>query len=214
MAAVPAVAEAPDTAELFVVANEAAGIDAPHRGAWAEFVHDSFTSGYLGIGQAWGDWDNDGWVDLFLAGGQSPSMLYRNDGDGTFSVPRQAADVALADAWTGGAVWADYDNDGWRDLYVLTHGANVLFRNEGGARFRDVTAAAGVGDAGKGATAAWGDYDGDRSGWPPQVSTDQPKAEAGLPAARLIVCSTGSNGGSKMMQRVFVTHKQHDSYGK
>ena len=69
--------------------------------------------------------------------------------------------MALADAWTGGAVWADYDNDGWRDLYVLTHGANVLFRNEAGTGFRDVTAAAGVGDTGKGATAAWGDYDGD-----------------------------------------------------
>ena len=160
-AGLPAVAQVPAGAELFVVANDAAGVDAPHRGSWPEFAHEVFTTGYLGIGQAWGDWDNDGWVDLFLAGGQSPSMLYRNDGDGTFSVPRQAADVALADAWTGGAVWADYDNDGWRDLYVLTHGANVLFRNEGGARFRDVTAAAGVGDAGKGATAAWGDYDGD-----------------------------------------------------
>ena len=161
MAAVSAVAEAPAAAELFVVVNEAAGIDAPHRSSWAEFVHESFTSGYLGIGQAWGDWDNDGWVDLFLAGGQSPSTLYRNNGDGTFGIPRQAADVTLPDAWTGGAVWADYDNDGWRDLYVLTHGANVLFRNEAGTGFRDVTADAGVGDAGKGATAAWGDYDGD-----------------------------------------------------
>jgi hypothetical protein len=147
--------------EVFVDASEMAGIDAPHRSSWAEFVHDSFASGYLGIGQAWGDYDNDGWVDLFLAGGQSASILYHNDGDGTFSIPEQAADVVLTQAWTGGAVWGDYDNDGWRDLYVLANGANVLFRNEAGAGFRDVTAAAGVGDTGKGATAAWGDYDGD-----------------------------------------------------
>ena len=76
-----------------------------------------------------------------LAGGQSSSTLYRNNGDGTFSIAEPAADVALAGTWTGGAVWADYDNDGWRDLYVLTHGANVLFRNEGGAGFRDAIGA-------------------------------------------------------------------------
>ena len=161
LAGLPAAAQAPAAAELFVVANAAAGIDAPHRSAWDEFTSAVPTSGYLGIGQAWGDYDNDGWVDLFLAGGQSPSTLYRNGGDGTFSIPEQAADVALANAWTGGAVWADYDNDGWRDLYVLAHGANVLLRNQSGAGFRDVTATAGVGDTGKGSTAAWGDYDGD-----------------------------------------------------
>ena len=102
VAATPAAAQAPSAAEIFVNANEAAGIDAPHRSSWAEFTHDVFTSGYLGIGQAWGDYDNDGWVDLFLAGGQSPSRLYRNNRDGTFSIPEQAADVALAEAWTGG----------------------------------------------------------------------------------------------------------------
>ena len=148
-AGTPAVAQEPSAAEIFVDANEAAGIDARHRSSWAEFVHDTFTSGYLGIGQAWGDYDNDGWVDLFLAGGQSASILYRNDGDGAFSIPEQAADVALADAWTGGAVWADYDNDGWLDLFLAASGygerfqastvsvgllfphANVLYRNRG-----------------------------------------------------------------------------------
>ena len=159
----PAAAHDPAGAEPFVVANEAAGIDARHRSSWDEFTAKVVSSGYLGIGQAWGDYDADGWVDLFLAGGQGPSTLYRNNGDGTFGIPATAADVALADAWTGGAVWGDYDNDGWRDLYVLTHGRNVLFRNQGGTGFRDVTARAGVGDPGKGSTAAWGDYDGD--GW-------------------------------------------------
>ena len=87
VAGMPAWAEAPVAAEIFVEANEAAGVDAPHRSSWAEFAHDVFTSGCLGIGQAWSDYDNDGRVDLFLAGGQSPSTLHRNDGDGTFRIP-------------------------------------------------------------------------------------------------------------------------------
>ena len=67
LAGLPAAAQAPAAAELFVVANAAAGIDAPHRSAWDEFTSHVPTSGYLGIGQAWGDYDNDGWLDLFLA---------------------------------------------------------------------------------------------------------------------------------------------------
>ena len=157
LACTPAGSEPAPGAEIFVDASAAAGIDAPHGGDW-EF---DGKGGYLGIGQAWGDYDNDGRVDLFLAGGRLPSILYRNNGDGTFAISEHTTDVALAEAWTGGAVWADYDNDGWRDLYVLTHDANVLFRNEAGAGFRDVTAAAGVGATGNGSTAAWGDYDGD-----------------------------------------------------
>jgi hypothetical protein len=117
--------------------------------------------GYLGIGQAWGDYDNDGFVDLFLTGGLVASKLYRNNGDGTFSLSEHAADVALPDTWTGGAVWADYDNDGFKDLYVLANGPNVLFRNEAGQGFRDITEAAGVGDTRRSSTAAWADYDGD-----------------------------------------------------
>ncbi|HFQ92638.1 MAG TPA: CRTAC1 family protein, partial [Anaerolineae bacterium] len=60
-----------------------------------------------------------------------------------------------------GATFADYDNDGRPDLYVLNWGANTLFHNEGENGFRDVTREAGVGDSSNGKTAAWGDYDGD-----------------------------------------------------
>ena len=144
----------------FVDVSAEAGISAAHRGDWQLF-DDDFATGYLGIGQAWGDYDRDGWLDLYVTGNREPSVLYRNRGDGTFAVSALAPQVALADVDTGGAVFADYDNDGWLDLYVLNHGANTLFHNDAGAGFRDVTAAAGVGDAGKGTTAAWGDYDGD-----------------------------------------------------
>ncbi|MEZ4616755.1 MAG: FG-GAP-like repeat-containing protein [Caldilineaceae bacterium] len=87
-------------------------------------------------------------------------MLYHNAGDGTFDVSPFADSVSLPESRSGGAVWADYNNDGWKDLYVLNQGANTLFRNDG-TGFTDVTATAGVGDSGKGSSATWGDYDGD-----------------------------------------------------
>ncbi len=157
----PALAQPSTAPELFIDVSQQAGIDTPHGGIWNAFIGDFFTRGYLATGQAWGDYDNDGWVDLYLTGGASPSTLYRNNHDGTFSVSEYSADVALIDTWTGGAVWADYDNDGFKDLYVLAHGANVLLHNETGQGFRDVTTLAGVGDTGKGTTATWGDYDAD-----------------------------------------------------
>jgi hypothetical protein len=146
--------------DVFVDVSAQAGITAKHRGVWDMF-EENFSSGYLGIGQAWGDYDNDGWVDLYVTGNMEPSVLYHNNGDGTFSVAGLSAQVSLPDRLTGGAVWADYDNDGWRDLYVLAHGPNVLFHNDSGRGFSDVTGQAGVGDSGKGSSAAWGDYDED-----------------------------------------------------
>ena len=151
----------PGAADPFIDVTQQAGIDTPHSALWAEVIGDFFTRGYLSTGQAWGDYDNDGWVDLYLSGGLDPGTLYRNNRDGTFSISEHSSDVALPDTWSGGAVWADYDNDGWKDLYVLAHGANVLLHNEAGRGFRDVTASAGVGDTRKGTTATWGDYDAD-----------------------------------------------------
>ena len=137
-----------------------AGIDAAHQGEWSLFEKD-FHSGYLGIGQAWGDYDNDGWLDLYVTGNMEPDVLYHNNRDGTFSESEFSAQVSQPLALSGGAVWADYDNDGWQDLYVVNYGTNALFKNESGAGFRDVTLNAGIGDSGKGTTATWGDYDGD-----------------------------------------------------
>jgi hypothetical protein len=112
------------------------------------------------IGAAWGDYDNDGWVDLYVTDTAGPNTLFRNNGDGTFSRVEMPA-IALPDAYSGGAVFADYDNDGWLDLYVANWGFNHLFRNVNGI-FVDVTEEAGV--AGRDAnsqTASWGDFDGD-----------------------------------------------------
>lgn len=148
------------TAEPFADVSATAGITAIHRGRWELFEKD-FDSGYLGIGQAWGDYDNDGWLDLYVTGNQAENVLYHNDQDGTFSVSDLSASVSLPGVLTGGTIWADYDNDGWQDLYVVNFGANSLFHNEQGVGFSDVTEQAGVGDTAKGASAAWGDYDKD-----------------------------------------------------
>ena len=134
------------------------GVDAPHRAVWNP---EGTGEGYLAVGQAWGDFDNDGLLDLYVTGNLAANVLYHNEGDGTFSVSPLSRSVSLPDAKSGGAVWADLDNDGWRDLYVVGSGANRLFRNDAGEGFTDVTERAGVGDTGKGTSATWGDYDND-----------------------------------------------------
>lgn len=113
------------------------------------------------IGQAWGDYDNDGFPDLYVTDHDGRNTLYHNNGDGTFSVPEFAEKVALPNSYSGGASFVDYNNDGWRDLYVLNWGQNVLYRNVAGVMFVDVTEKAGVGDRGNSKTASWGDFDED-----------------------------------------------------
>ena len=150
----------PDDQPIFRDVSAEAGITATHRAIWDD---KEAMQGYLAIGQAWGDYDRDGWVDLFVTGNLDPNALYRNNGDGSFSVSEYSGQLSLPDVPSGGATWADYNNDGWLDLYIVNFGANRLFRNDSGAGFTDVTLGAGVGDTGKGTSAAWGDYDSD--GW-------------------------------------------------
>ncbi|MGB1252906.1 MAG: FG-GAP repeat domain-containing protein, partial [Candidatus Promineifilaceae bacterium] len=112
------------------------------------------------IGQAWGDFDNDGWLDLYVTDTDGPNSLFRNLGGERFERVADPA-VALADAYSGGAIFADYDNDGWQDLYVLNWGENTLLHNQQGT-FVDVTSEAGVGGGDKNSqTASFGDYDRD-----------------------------------------------------
>lgn len=114
-------------------------------------------------GQAWGDYDNDGWQDLYITDTDGPNTLFRNNGDGTFSRSPVSDQVALPKHESGGANFVDFDNDGWKDLYVVNWGENILFRNIKGERFENVTQFAGVGNPDNGLTASWADYDND--GW-------------------------------------------------
>ena len=114
-----------------------------------------------GCGVAWGDYDNDGDLDLYLVNGSfQANKLFRNDGGGSFT---DVTSPPLNDALFGmGAAWGDYDNDGDLDLYLVNgnQGANKLFRNNGGGSFTDVTSGP-LGDASSGYGCAWGDYDND-----------------------------------------------------
>jgi hypothetical protein len=111
-----------------------------------------------GKGVAWGDYDGDGDLDVYLAGFGTPSKLFRNDGGGVFA---DATAPPLGGAGTSMAVaWGDYDNDGDVDLYAGNFGANALFRNDGGGVFTDVASGAAA-DAEDAWSVAWVDYDAD-----------------------------------------------------
>ncbi len=135
--------------DLFEDVTAAAGIEVNHG------------VGHPTTGQAWGDVDRDGCPDLFLTSDRSANRLYRSQCDGTFEVLEADDVLQMAASRDKGAVFADYDNDGWLDLYVSCDGPNHLFRNLAGAGWEDVTATAAVGDARTTSMAAWADFNGD-----------------------------------------------------
>src|SRR6266496_1095155 len=112
-----------------------------------------------GSGVAVGDFDGDGFEDIYFVNQLGPNALYRNKGDGTFEDVTQQAGVALGDRICVAATFADYDNDGRLDLFVTsTRGGNVLFRNVGGGKFQDVTEQANLRHVGHSQTAVFFDY--------------------------------------------------------
>lgn len=95
---------------------------------------------------AWSDIDGDGWLDLFVACPYGANVLYRNNRDGTFSDITESASVALPDRASLGCTFGDIDGDGLDDLFVtsLYSQSSALFKNLGGAKFRDITRDAGL----------------------------------------------------------------------
>jgi hypothetical protein len=124
----------------------------------------------LGPGCAFLDFDNDGWMDIFLVN-SGPSdfwkptkpvrnALYKNNRDGTFTDVTEKAGVAGAYFGMGVAV-GDYDNDCWPDLFVTAYGKCTLYKNNHDGTFTDVTEKAGLATSGWTTSAVWFDYDND-----------------------------------------------------
>jgi len=122
------------------------------------------------ISAVWADYDNDGFLDLFICCERQPNRLYHNKGDGTFEEVAARAGVAGNMATCKGATWIDFDNDGYPDLFVNNlDGKAVLYRNNRDGTFTDVTAKMGI-NGPKFGFACWSfDYDNDC--WPDIFAT-------------------------------------------
>ncbi|MCU1322498.1 MAG: ASPIC/UnbV domain protein [Acidobacteriaceae bacterium] len=125
----------------------------------------------VGSGVGLIDYDNDGWLDIYLVNGSTYDAmagkappphagLFHNNHDGTFTDVTAKAGVAN-DRWGFGIAVADYDNDGWSDLYITNFGKNRLYHNNHDGTFTDVAEKAGVALGNWSTGATWGDFDGD-----------------------------------------------------
>jgi hypothetical protein len=165
------------TAGGFVDGAPVVFIDVTKQGGLDKFHHRSGTPAKKtiietpGSGVALLDYDNDGWLDIYLLNGstfpalrneeQPPhAMLLHNNHDGTFTDVTDKAGVAN-DRWGFGVAVADYDNDGWPDIYVANYGKNRLYHNNHDGTFQDTAEKAGVALGGWSTGPTWGDYDHD-----------------------------------------------------
>lgn len=127
---------------------------------------------YYGLGAIWGDYDNDGWLDLYVANDGSPNYLYKNNKDGTFSEVGLETGTSYSGAGVEqgsmGVTWGDYDNDGKLDMFVTNfdNEHNTLYKNLGAKGFLDVSFESKLGAVSK-PFVGWGtsfeDFDND--GW-------------------------------------------------
>jgi hypothetical protein len=142
----------------FEEVSKKAGVDDPEK--------------YYGLGVTWGDYDNDGWPDLFVADDATPNHLYHNNHNGTFSDEAMAAGVAMNGEGQAlgsmGATWGDYDHSGRLSIFVTEFAdqPNTLYRNQGTRGFEDVAMASHLGQRSL-PFLGWGTtfFDMDNDGW-------------------------------------------------
>jgi len=158
--------ERPSTLPRFADISRAAGLTVSHLSSPEEkYIIESVSGGVGFI-----DCDNDGKLDIITVNGSSVDR-YRKGGDPMITLYHQEPGLKFKDitaeaglnrkGWGMGVAVADFDNDGWQDIYVTGFGGSVLFRNLGNCKFEDVTERAGVNVDGFPTGAAWGDFDRD-----------------------------------------------------
>jgi enediyne biosynthesis protein E4 len=156
---------------VFLDVAHQAGLNVPN--VWGSVGSKRYIVEAKGSGLAFFDYDNDGWLDIYLTNGdrldtQWPSgtapisHLFKNNRDGTFTDVTAQSGLART-GWQTGVCVGDYDNDGWDDLFCCFWGHNTLFRNNGDGTFTDVTHKAGLyeEEIRWGAGCTWLDYDRD-----------------------------------------------------
>lgn len=158
----------PSSAPAFEeVPRSASGIHWTHTAGLSSEMYLPETSG---PGCAFFDYDNDGWMDIYLVNSgvcdfYQPAMplrnaLYRNNRDGSFTDVTEKAGV-MGNAYGMGVAVGDYNNDGFTDLFITQYPRSILYRNNGDGTFTDVTVKAGVAAPGWSTSAVWFDYDND-----------------------------------------------------
>jgi enediyne biosynthesis protein E4 len=152
----------------FTDVAEAAGLRAPV--VYGGVTGPEYILETIGCGAAFFDYDNDGWIDIFLLSGtrregapeDATNRLYKNNRDGTFTDVTEKAGLRRQ-GWASAVTVGDYNNDGNEDLFITYWGQNALYRNNGDGTFTDVTREAGLLESGRrwGSGCTFVDYDRD-----------------------------------------------------
>lgn len=147
-----AVATSPGSPVQFIDVAQKAGLNIPN--VWGGVDHKRVIIETKGSGIAFFDYDNDGWLDIYMSNGnrlnttwapgtEPTTHLYKNNRDGTFTDVTEHSGLKRT-GWQTGICVGDYNNDGWDDLFCTFWGHNILFRNNGNGTFTDVTRQAGL----------------------------------------------------------------------
>ncbi len=150
--ATSAASQSEGTFPVFVDVAKESGLNVPN--VWGGITHKEYIVEAKGSGIAFFDYDQDGWLDIYLTNGdrldakwpagEGPtSHLFKNNRDGTFTDVTEKSGLART-GWQTGVCVGDYDNDGWDDLFCCFWGHNILFHNNGDGTFTDVTRKAGL----------------------------------------------------------------------